>query len=105
MGNPALIHAAHELVASLDLAVVESAIWRAGHRMRIAYPRAPDAETAYVEMALMVERLIADGWCGDPRFRSHGVALVKQGVHAVLRPQNSSVDTRNIELTVHRPDH
>jgi hypothetical protein len=52
----------------------------------------------------VIERLMAAGWSGDPQFRSHSVVLTKNGVHALLRPQNPGVATRNIELLVHVPD-
>lgn len=97
--------AAGDLVSTLGLTVVESFTWNGGHRTRIAFPRAPDTETAQAEMAVMIERLLADGWSGDPEFRSHGATLIKDGVHVILRPQNPSLSTRNIELIVHRPDH
>ena len=100
-----LTGAARDLESTLDLTVVESSTWDAGCRMRIAYPRAPDTETAHAEMAVMIERLLADGWSGDPEFRSHGATLTKDGVHVIRRPQNPSLSTRNIELIVHRPDH
>ena len=105
MGKSPLTRAAQDLVSTLGLTVLESSTWNAGGRMRIAYRRAPDTEAAHAGMAVMIERLLADGWSGDPQFHSHGVALTKNGVHAVLRPQNAGVNSRNIELIVHRPDH
>ncbi|MEI7914647.1 MAG: hypothetical protein WCH82_07850 [Mycobacteriaceae bacterium] len=104
MVDPPLTDVARHLVVTLGLAVVESAVWQGGRRMRIAYPRAPDTEIARTEMAVAIERLLVDGWSGDPQFRCHGVALKKDGVRAVLRPQSVSVTTRNIELIVHHPD-
>lgn len=99
-----MIEAARDLVAALDLEEAAVFVWGAAHRARIAYRRAPDTPTARADMAVMIEWLVADGWTGDPQFRTHGAALTKNGVHALLRPQNSSVATRNIELIVQRPD-
>ena len=96
--------AALELVAASGLEAVEVYFWRPQCRMRIAYPRAPDTATANAEMAAMIEQLTADGWSGDPTFHSHSVVLARNGVRALLRPQNSSVATRAIELLVHVPD-
>ena len=105
MGKSPLTRAAQDLVSTLGLTVLESSTWNAGRRMRIAYRRAPTTGASHPELAVMIERMLADGWSGDPQFHSHGVALTKNGVHAVLRPRNAGVESCNIELIVHRPDH
>lgn len=99
-----LLGAALELVAASGLEAVEAYFWPTRCRVRIAYPRAPDTATANAEMAAMIEQLTARGWSGDPTFHSHGAVLAKNAVRALLRPQNSSVATRAIELLIHVPD-
>jgi len=100
-----VIDAAHEIVASLKLRVVEAFFWHAScndqgespfrGQMRIAYlPAATFADSD----AQIVQQLRDAGWSVDPGFHSHGTALTKNNVVVVFGPQNVSDPNREVEL-------
>ncbi len=103
-----VIDAAKDIVATLDLEVVEAFFWHAScndqgeppfrGRVRIAYPNAANFEESEREIAEMIERLRADGWDTAQDFHTHGSALQKNHVIADLGGQNVSTRNRNIHV-------
>ncbi len=101
-----VLEAAREIVAGLDVPVLEAYFWRSGcgdrggppfrGEIRIAYPRAaPEADPA-AELDAMIERLADSGWHPDPDFRSHSPAVSRDGVVVVFRKQTPGIAVRNI---------
>ena len=103
-----VVDAAHEIVASLKLPVVEAFFWHAScndqgdppfrGEMRIAYPLAANFADSDAQIAQMAQQLRDAGWSGDPGFHTHGTALTKNNVVVVFGPQNVSDPNREIEL-------
>lgn len=103
-----VIAAAREIVAALDLPVLQVAFWSAscsdggrppfrGH-VRISYPRAESYEQSKTQIADMIDRLTGKGWSDNPEFHSHSPALTRNRVTVVLHNQNASVVDRAIEV-------
>ncbi|GAA2809236.1 hypothetical protein GCM10010533_54600 [Mycolicibacterium pallens] len=103
-----VMDAAHDIVTTLNINVVEAAFWHAScndqgdppfrGQMRIAYPPAASFAASDAEIAQMVQQLRTKGWNADPGFHTHGTALTKGNVTAVFGPQNVSNPNRDIEL-------
>ncbi|WP_431239279.1 hypothetical protein ACQ86B_06090 [Mycolicibacterium aichiense] len=103
-----VMDAAHDIVTTLNINVVEAAFWHAScndqgdppfrGQMRIAYPPAASFAASDTEIAQMVQQLRNTGWTSDPGFHTHGTALSKGNVVAVFGPQNVSNPNRDIEL-------
>lgn len=103
-----VVDAAREIVAALNLHVVNASFWRAScndqgdppfkGKAIITYPPAPSFEESDAEIAQMVQHLQSLGWTGDPDFHSHGTVLRKNNVVAVFGPQDVSGPNRGIEL-------
>lgn len=103
-----VIEAATDIVSTLNLPVLRAAVWHgACHdngagpfrgQMRIYYPLAANAEQSEAEIAEMVAVLVANGWSGDPDFRSHSPVVTKNNVTAIFRGQIAGVSTRGIEV-------
>ena len=100
--------AAHDLVATLHLQVVDGAFWHAScnddgdapfrGQMRIGYPKAASFAESETQIAQMVDQLRAAGWQGDSDFHSHGSVLKKDNVVAIIGPQTVATSSRDIEL-------
>jgi len=103
-----VVDAAKEIVGITDLKVVDSVFWRGScndqgdppyrGEMRISHPLAANFETADAEDARMIRQLRDHGWVDAPDFHTHGTALQKSGVVAVINAQNASTPTRGVEL-------
>ena len=103
-----VVDAAKEVVATLDLEVVDAVFWHSScndqgdapfrGQVRIDYPPAPSFEQSGEEVAQMAQRLKDSGWSADSDFKSQGTVLQKNSVVVVLGPQNASVPTRDIQL-------
>jgi hypothetical protein len=95
-----VMDAAHAIVTTLNLQVVNAGFWHAScndqgdppfrGQMRIAYPPAATFADSESQIAQMTKHLQASGWTGDPDFHSHGTVLQKNNVVAVFGPQNAS---------------
>lgn len=103
-----VIEPANEIVAALDLPVVEAYFWHSPcsddgkgpfrGKVAIWYPLAASFEESEAQIADMVQRLQSIGWTADPEFRSHSTALKKNNVVAVFGPQNASTPNRGIDV-------
>jgi hypothetical protein len=103
-----VMDAAHDIVSTLNLSVIEAAFWHAScndqgdppfrGQMRIAYPPASSFAESDAQIARMVQQLRGAGWTPDPDFHAHGTALTKGNVVAVFGPQNVSDPNRDIQL-------
>lgn len=103
-----VMDAAHDIVSTLNLSVVEAAFWHAScndqgdppfrGQIRIAYPPASSFAESDAQIARMVQQLRGAGWTPDPDFHTHGTALTKGSVVAVFGPQNVSDPNRDIQL-------
>jgi hypothetical protein len=103
-----VMDAAHNIVTTLNINVVEAAVWLAScndqgdppfrGRMRVAYPPAPSFAESDAQIAQMVQQLRGAGWKPDSDFHSHGTVLSKDNVVAVFGPQNVSDPNRDIQL-------
>lgn len=103
-----VVDAARDVVRALQLEVTRVVFWRASCNDRLEapfrsvisiwYPTAPTLETSDAEVAEMIRRLQADGWTGDTEFASHGAAVAKREVVAVLTPQAVGHKNRGIDL-------
>ena len=103
-----VVDAAKEIVGTLGLQVVEAVFWHSScndqgeapfrGQIRIAYPPAASLEQSVPEIEEMAQRLESAGWSADSDFRSHGTALEKNKVVAVLGPQNVSTPNRDIQI-------
>lgn len=105
-----LVDAAHEIVETVGLQVIEPAyFWHSScndqgdppfrGEMRIPYPRAASFEASDAEVAQMIERLQTKGWTTDPGANTHGNAVTKNAVSAIFYPQNAADATRSINLS------
>lgn len=103
-----VVGAARGIVRALRLDVTRVVFWRASCNDRqeapfrsvvsIWYPPAPTLEASDAEVAEMIRRLQADGWTAGNDFMSHGDAVAKDGVVAVLAPQAVGEQNRGIDL-------
>lgn len=103
-----VVDAAKEVVATLNLPVVDAVFWHSScndqgeapfrGQIRIDYPPAPSFAESGEEVAQMAQRLEDRGWSTDTDFRSQGTVLKKNNVVVVLGPQNASVPTRDIQF-------
>jgi hypothetical protein len=103
-----VIDAAKEIVGLVDLKVLKAVFWRGScndqgeppyrGEMRISHALASSFEVADAEDARMIQQLRSHGWTDAPDFHTHGTALKKNGVVAVISPQNVSTPTRGVEL-------
>jgi predicted secreted protein len=103
-----VIDAAKEIVGLAELKVLNAVFWRGScndqgdppyrGEMRISHALAPSFQAADAEDAQMIQQLRNNGWTDAPDFHTHGTALKKNGVVAVINPQNASTPTRGVEL-------
>ncbi|WP_445169306.1 hypothetical protein ACTXG7_08295 [Mycolicibacterium sp. Dal123E01] len=104
-----VMDAGHDLVATLNLHVVNGAFWHAScndqgdppfrGRLRIGYAPAASFAESETQAAQMADQLRKAGWKGDPDFHSHGTELTKDNVVAVFGPQTAiTPDSRDIQL-------
>ncbi|MDV3125714.1 hypothetical protein M1247_12375 [Mycobacterium sp. 21AC1] len=66
--------------------------------VHMSYPVAEDLQKAEAERAAMIGKLQAHGWSTDSEFRTHGAALHKDNVTAVVYPQNVTSQARIITI-------
>lgn len=103
-----VVDGARDIVRALQLEVTRVVFWRASCTDRhdapfrsvvsIWYPPAPTLQASDAEVAEMIGRLQDEGWTDDTGFKSHGVALAKHDVVAVLAPQAVGDKNRGIDL-------
>lgn len=104
-----VVDAAKEIVGTLKLPVVSAYFWRSSCNdqgdppfrgsMRIAYPLASSFEESQSQVQTFVALLRDEGWTAPGSdFRTHGTALIKNGVSAIFGPQAVGDTTNGFEL-------
>lgn len=103
-----VVDAARDIVRALQLEVTRVVFWRAScndqHEapfrsvVSVWYPPAPTLEASDAEVAEMTRRLHTDGWTPEAGFKTHGAAVARHGVVAVLVPQAVGDKHRGIDL-------
>ncbi|WP_235215867.1 hypothetical protein [Mycobacterium kyorinense] len=103
-----VVNAAQDIVHTLHLDVTHAYFSRSSCNdqgeapfrgvIDIYYPRPADLDEADAKQAKLAQDLRSDGWSGDADFHTHGTALKKNNVEAVLWPANEDVPQGHIEL-------
>ncbi|KAA0120853.1 hypothetical protein CIW51_01110 [Mycolicibacterium sp. P9-22] len=103
-----VVDAARDIVRALQLEMTRVVFWRAScndqHEapfrsvVSIWYPPAPTLQASDAEVAEMIRRLHTDGWTPATDFKTHGAAVTKHDVVAVLAPQAVGDKHRGIDL-------
>lgn len=102
-----VIEAAHDIADITHLDVVRAVFWRSScndqgeppyrSELLISRPLAGSFEAADAEDAALIEQLRRYGWQPSD-FLTHGTPLEKNGVYAVVGPQNAATPTRSLHL-------
>jgi len=102
-----VIEAAHDIADITHLDVVRAVFWRSSctdqgeppyrSELLISRPLAESFEAADAEDAALIEQLRRHGWQPSD-FLTHGTPLEKNGVYAVVGPQNAATPTRSLHL-------
>ncbi|ULN48209.1 hypothetical protein MI170_02135 [Mycolicibacterium goodii] len=103
-----VLDAARDIVNTTHLDIVKAVFWRSScndqgdqpyrSELLISRPLKESFDAADADDATLIDQLKTHGWHPATDFHTHGTALTKNNVVAVIGPQNASTPTRGLHL-------